>query len=176
MENDWKYYFTNSFKTSLLINYFVSFTETKDKINEEKNKSNEDILKIKEEKSKNKENSFSINNNAYKVYTNKLLDRYIVNNILRYLIINYPNNFQKVGCNPNICNDIMKNFQKDDDLVNNCEKENKDDIISFIEQTNTKFNNIFKNNSISNDNIKDNTKIKLMNSIKLGNKIISWMI
>ena len=112
-------------------------------------------MKIKEEKSKNKENSISINNNAYKVYTNKLLDRYIVNNILRYLIINYPNKFQKVGCNPNICNDIMKNFQKDDELVNNCEKENKDDIISFIEQTNTKFNNIFKNNSISNDNIKD---------------------
>lgn len=132
-ENDSKTHFRNSLQTSLLFDYFNSLNEVKNKIKEEKNKSDEGILKIKQEKSKIKTNPFSINSNAYKVNTIKLFNRYIANGILKYLITNYQNNFQKVACNRNIYDYIIKNFPKDNDLVINFKKENKNNIIDMTE-------------------------------------------
>ena len=174
MDNDSKTYHRNSCKYTLLFEYFSSLNEIYNIIKEEKNKSLEYILKIKKEKSEITSNSFSIHSNAYKVNTIKLLDRCIANNILRYLVSTYPNNFQKVSCDLNIYDDIMKNFQKEDELVINFERKNKDEIISCIERIKSKLTNISSNSSEDTDNTENNhNEIKFINSITLKNKIIS---
>ena len=152
MQSDSKAYSENFFKTSILINYFISLNELKDKIKHEKHISEEDILKIKKEESDIKANSFLFHRNAFTVQILRLLDKSIANNILRYLVIEYPNHFQKIDCDLNIYNDIKDNFPKDDILVENIENKNKKKINNLLNNMKSKL----KSNS-TNSNV-DTTK------------------
>ena len=169
MQRDSKAYSDNSFKTSLLINYFTSLNELKDKIKQEKNISEEDILKINKEKSDIKANSFLFHSNIYRVKVMRLLDRSIANNILRHLIIKYHNHFKKVNCDLNIYNDIKENFPKNDLLIEKFENKNR----NIINKIKTNLNSNSTNSGIDTSNTENSADIKFESSITIKNKTIS---
>ena len=148
VQKDSRAYSKNSFKTSLLINYFATINELKDEIKAQKNISKTDILRINEEKSEIKANSFLHHSNEYKAQAIKLLDRSIANNILSYLIIRYPNYFQKINFDLYIYNDIKENFSSNKPLIEEFEKNNKTTINELLENTKANLNVISTNNSV----------------------------
>ena len=173
MQSDSKAYSENSFKTSILINYFISLNELKDKIKHEKHISEEDILKIKKEESDIKANSFLFHRNAFTVQILRLLDKSIANNILRYLVIEYPNHFQKIDCDLNIYNDIKDNFPKDDILVENIENKNKKKINNLLNNMKSKLKSNSTNSNVDTTKTENSTDIKFANPITIKNKTIS---
>ena len=66
-----------------------------------------EALKIKFEKSEINSKSQLFNNNKYIHQSIKLLKLSISESIIRYLIDNYPQNFQKIQLNLKIYNDIQ---------------------------------------------------------------------
>ena len=175
VQKDSRAYSQNSFKTSLLINYFAILNELKDEIKAQENISKTDILRINEEKSEIKANSFLHHSNEYKAQAIKLLDRSIANNILSYLIIRYPNYFQKITCGLDIYNNIKKNFSNNKTLFEEFEKNNKTTINELLENTKANLNVISTNNSVDSSSTENITKadIKFVNPITIGNKTVS---
>ena len=175
VQKDSRAYSQNSFKISLIINYFATINELKDEIKAQENISKTDILRIKEEKSEIKANSFLQHSNEYKAQAIKLLDRSIANNILSYLIIRYPNYFQKINCGLNIYNDIKENFSNNKPLIEEFEKNNKITINELLENTKEKLNGISSNSRVDSSSTENITKadIKFVNPITIGNKTVS---
>ena len=171
-KDDMKILSRNSFKTSLLTNYFISLNEVKNKINEEKNKSNEDIIKIRKEKSQILVNSLLFQNNNYRAQAFQLLDRTIADSFIRYLIVNYAKSFEKIDCNLGIYNDILENFSRSNILVKNFEKNKKDEINNLLENKKIKLNDSQQNgeNNSNNETNIDNVE-GLNNSIHFKNPI-----
>jgi len=175
VQKDSKAYSQNSFKTSLLISYFATINELKDEIKAQKNISETDLLRINEEKSEIKANSFLHHSNEYKAQAIKLLDRSIANNILRYLIIKYPNYFQKINCDLNIYNDIKENYSNNKPLIEEFEKNNKTAINELLENAKANLNGISTNSSVDTSSTENINKpdIKFVNPITIGNKTVS---
>ena len=159
----------------LICYYFASINELKDEIKAQENISKTDILRINEEKSEIKANSFLQHSNEYKAQAIKLLDRSIANNILSYLIIRYPNYFQKINCGLNIYNDIKENFSNNKPLIEEFEKNNKTTINELLENTKEKLNGISSNSRVDSSSTENITKadIKFVNPITIGNKTVS---
>ena len=94
-----KIYNDNNFKGLILTNFFICLNEIKEEIYHQSLKLEKEALKIKVEKSEIKANSLLFNNNKYIHQSVKLLKQRISENIIRYLIDNYPQNFQKIQLN-----------------------------------------------------------------------------
>ena len=88
-----------------------------------------EALKIKFEKSEINSKSQLFNNNKYIHQSIKLLKQRISENIIRYFIDNYPQNFQKIQLNLKIYNDIQENYKNKKNIINKMESNDRDKII-----------------------------------------------
>ena len=175
IQKDSRAYSQNSFKTSVLFNYFETLNKLRDEIKIQKNISETDTLRINEQKLEIKANSFLHHSNEYKAQAIKLLGRSIANNIFRYLIIRYPDNFQKISYDLNIYNDIKENLANNKPLIDKFEMNNIKKINELLENTKVKLNVISTNscvNTTPTENI-TNIDIKFVNPITIKNKTIS---
>ena len=140
-----KIYNDNNFKGLILTNYFISLNEIKDNIYQQSLKLEKEALKIEIEKSEIKANSLLFNKNKYIHQSIKLLKRSISESIIRYLIDNYPQNFQKIQLNLKIYNDIQENYKNKKNIINKMEFNDRDKIINNIERLHSKLNNNINN-------------------------------
>jgi len=146
-----KIYYDNNFKGLILTNYFICLNEIKEEIYQQSLKLEKEALKIKVEKSEIKTNSLLFNTNKYIHQSIKLLKRSISESIIRYLIDNYPQNFQKIQLNLKIYNDIQENYKNKKNIINKIESNDRDKIINYIERLRSKLNNINNRNEEEED-------------------------
>jgi hypothetical protein len=129
-----------------------------------------EALKIKIEKSEIKANSLLFNNNKYIHHSIKLLKRSISECIMRYLIDNYPQNFQKIQLNLKIYNDIQENYKNKKNIINKMEFNDRDKIINYIERLHSKLNNNI-NNRIEEEEDTDDSDENITNLLQFVSPI-----
>ena len=114
-----------------------------------------DKIKISQEKSDIKAKALLNINNKYRTHVIKLLNRCIADNILRYLIKQYPDNFRKIVMNTKIYSDIYEaNIKKNPELIRKIELLNKDKINNFMNDVALRMDN---ENNNGNNNVNNNS-------------------
>lgn len=173
-----KIYNDNNFKGLILTNYFICLNEIKEEIYQQSLKLEKEALKIKEEKLKIKANSLLFNNNKYIHQSTKLLKRSISENIIRYLINNYPKNFQKIQLNLKIYNDIQENYKNKKNIINKMEFNERDKIFNYIDKLRSKLNNNINNRNEEEEDTDDSDEnitnlLQFVSPIKIKDSEIS---
>jgi len=108
----------------------------------------------------------------------KLQKRSISESIIRYLIDNYPQNFQKIQLNLKIYNNIQENYKNKKNIINKMESNDRDKIINYIEKLHSKLNNNI-NNRIEEEEVTDdsdkniNILLQFVSPIKIKDSEIS---
>ena len=126
--------------------------------------------KNKSRKIGNKSHSLLFNNNKYIHQSKKLLKRRISENVIRYLIDNYPQNFQKIQLNLKIYNDIQENYKNKKNIINKMKFNDIDKIINYIEKLSSKlYNNI--NNRIEEEEVTDDSDENITNLLQFVSPI-----
>ena len=159
-QNTNKVYAQNMSKFSLLNSYYAKLKDINVEIELQNAKIDIDKIKISQEKSDIKAKALLNINNKYRTHVIKLLNRCIADNILRYLIKQYPDNFRKIVMNTKIYSDIYEaNIKKNPELIRKIELLNKDKINNFMndvalrmDNENNNGNNNVNNNSNENSN------------------------
>ena len=144
----------NLSKYSLLSKYFSLWKDILNAIDLQHNKINEDISKINKVKCEIKNNALINANNKYRNHAVKLLNRSIADNLIRFLVLEYPNNFKKVDLNFKIYNNIKEINKNDKKLLAELSSRFSDEIKELIKNINP--NDQENNNNIQNeDNIEN---------------------
>ena len=163
----------NSLKATLLVNYFIKLNEIKELLYRENNNVEKDNMIIDKEKSEIKINSLSLHNNRYKEKVIQLIHRSIADNILRYLIKEYSQNFNKINLDLALYNDIKENFRGDIKYVNNFQLLKKQEIKNILDNAKNKLD-ISGNNSEETEFSENNdNQIAFSHPIVINNRSIS---
>ena len=172
-ENDFQTYKNNVLKASLLINYFTKLYDLKSMLIEEDNLLEKYNSEIKKEENKIKLNLISAENNKYKAIIIRLLNRIIVNYILRNLVENYPLKFKQITFNLKLYNDIKENFKGNKEYITKLEEVLKEKINQLLNNAKINTNNS-GNNSEENEVSEDYTnEITFCKAIEKESKTIS---
>ena len=172
-ENDFRTYKNNVLKASLLINYFTKLYDLKSMLIEEDNLLEKYNSEIKKEENKIKLNLISAENNKYKAIIIRLLNRIIVNYILRNLVENYPLKFKQITFNLKLYNDIKENFKGNKEYITKLEEVLKEKINQLLNNAKINTNNS-GNNSEENEVSEDYTnEITFCKAIEKESKTIS---
>ena len=159
LDNKIKIMNSNNMRFTLLSSYFNKINELKaqKQIFDNKNEIEKGLIKIEE----NKILITSILNSEtlYQTQLLKLINRSLADNIIVYLIENYPNKFQKIKFNLNIFADLQKYYKKEPEKFDKIRREKQEEI------------NEFKSNNEENNNNEDN-KIIFKESITIKNSTI----
>ena len=137
-------------------------------------------MEIELEKINIRKNCVNNSNDKNKKNIIKLLNRSISENILRYLLINYPNHFRKIKLNYNIYKNIEDTFKdKNQDLLNRLNSQNKNIINEFLdkmkinESQNIEENEKTDEDEETNDTEEQNNFVIFDQEIKVKSKTIS---
>ena len=154
-QNTNKVYAQNMSKFSLLNSYYAKLKDINVEIELQNAKIDIDKIKISQEKSDIKAKALLNINNKYRTHVIKLLNRCIADNILRYLIKQYPDNFRKIVMNTKIYSDIYEaNIKKNPELIRKIELLNKDKINNFMNDAALRMDN---ENNNGNNNVNNNS-------------------
>ena len=172
-QNTNKVYAQNMSKFSLLNSYYAKLKDINVEIELQNAKIDIDKIKISQEKSDIKAKALLNINNKYRTHVIKLINRCIADNILRYLIKQYPDNFRKIVMNAKIYSDIYEaNIKKNPELIRKIELSNKDKLNNFMNDVALRMDNENNNgnNNVNNNSNENGIQNSNENSIQNSNE------